>query len=273
MRRYEYKPPISGGYQSNNRNPQRNYGDVTKKVSNPFFSCSSLGSKPVFSFDSSISKSFYSFNGQVLDTVEEVRQRDGYTALLPTRNEDKTLIFEDFVDFLPNMTPEEVLRTGSFGGTYFRPIKSSVTMLNYDKMWLEFPQDWFKGLNIKRLVSSSVYRNEVNKYKRKCGGDLEMWESSGWMHKQDPYGWFQWYCRFYLGRRTEDDERQVKRWRNCTGVKGRWKNNLISKIFRGGKEFDDFNVSPVVRQILQHWGYQLTQKDFDIGKKRVKVKE
>ena len=60
------------------------------------------------------------------------------------------------------------------------------------EVYKEFPSDWFKGLNIKRQVTSSVYHNEVNTYKVKCGGSLEMWESSGWIHKQDPYGWFQW---------------------------------------------------------------------------------
>ena len=60
------------------------------------------------------------------------------------------------------------------------------------EVYKEFPSDWFKGLDIKTHVTSSVYRNEVNTYKVKCGGSLEMWESSGWIHKQDPYGWFHW---------------------------------------------------------------------------------
>ena len=71
---------------------------------------------------------------------------------------------------------------------------------------------------------SNDYKNydpTVNTYKVKCGGDLEMWESSGWIKEVDPYGWFMWYCRFYLGRRCEDDERQIGRWKNCTGPKGR----------------------------------------------------
>ena len=72
---------------------------------------------------------------------------------------------------------------------------------------------------------SNDYKNydpTVNTYKVKCGGDLEMWESSGWIKEVDPYGWFMWYCRFYLGRRCEDDERQIGRWKNCTGPKGKW---------------------------------------------------
>ena len=87
---------------------------------------------------------------------------------------------------------------------------------------------------------------------------------------QDPYGWFQWYCRFYQGRRTEDDERQIGRWKRCAGETGRWKNNLISKIAKAGCAWDNYGVSPVVRQTLQHWAYQLNQEDFDKNAKRFK---
>ncbi|XP_068755018.1 uncharacterized protein [Montipora capricornis] len=191
---------------------------------------------------------------------------------LPKRDKHGKLVFADFPDFKPNMTPKEVLRAGSFGGTYFRPIYSSVTGKKYSAdVYKEFPADWFEGLKIKAHITSSVYRNEVNTYKVKCGGSLEMWESSGWIHKQDPYGWFQWYCRFYLGRRTEDDSRQVDRWKKCAGDKGRWRNNLIAKIVRSGCAYDNFNVSPVVRQTLQHWGYKLNKEDFDKYAKKVKV--
>ena len=50
------------------------------------------------------------------------------------------------------------------------------------------------------MIYSSIYDEGVNTYKVKCGGSLEMWETSGWITEQDPYGWFMWYCRFYLGR-------------------------------------------------------------------------
>merc|ERR1719158_1287501 len=103
---------------------------------------------------------------------------------------------------------------------------------------------------------------EKNKYGVKCGASLAEWENFGWMRAQDPYGWFQWYCRFYQGRRTEDDARQIDRWVKCAGEKGRGKNNLISKIIKAGASWDDFSVSPVVRQTLQHWGYELTEDDF-----------
>ena len=84
---------------------------------------------------------------------------------------------------------------------------------------------------------SNDYKNydpTVNTYKVKCGGDLEMWESSGWIKEVDPYGWFMWYCRFYLGRRCEDDERQIGRWKNCTGPKGKRILFGIIQYFFGG---------------------------------------
>jgi len=188
------------------------------------------------------------------------------------RDKNGKLVFEDWPDFKPNLSPKEVMQLGSFGGTYFRPIKSGVTNEKYgSEVWKEYPSDWFEGLNIGRQVASPNYNNTVNKYQVKCGASLEEWESSGWMKAQDPYGWFQWYCRFYLGRRTDDDARQVSRWLKCCGPKGRWKNNLIGKCVRQGKAFDNKAVSPVVRQTLQHWGYVLTEKDFDKQKKNVKT--
>ena len=186
------------------------------------------------------------------------------------RDSNGKLIFKDSPDFKPNLTPKEVMQSGSFGGTYFRPISSSITGEKYKDVWKEFPEDWFEGLNIKTQVASPNYDNKKNKYQVKCGGSLQMWEESGWIVKQDPYGWFQWYCRFYLGRRSEDDERQIKRWLNCAGPKGRWKNNLIAKCVRSDKPFNDKSVSPVVRQTLQHWGYVLTEKDHDAHAKNVK---
>ncbi|XP_072036205.1 uncharacterized protein [Amphiura filiformis] len=200
----------------------------------------------------------------------EYREREGYTAPLPTRNSKGELVFEDCPRIRPNMSPKEVLQAGSFGGTYFRPIKSGVTGEKYTGVWKELPKDWVEGLEISKQISSCTYHLDVNTYGVKCGGSLEMWESSGWIDKQDPYGWFQWYCRFYLGRRTDDDERQIGRWDRCTGVKGRWRNNLIAKCARSGCAYDNTAVSPVVRQTLQHWGYRLTEADFNKAAKRFK---
>merc|ERR1712112_565018 len=74
-----------------------------------------------------------------------------------SKNSKGELVFADVPDFRPNRTPKEVLQAGSFGGTYFRPIYSSVTGLKYTKMWLELPQNWLEGLNVKKTVASSIY--------------------------------------------------------------------------------------------------------------------
>ena len=212
------------------------------------------------------------FDGKVLHTDEEVRDRDGYTEPLPKRDKDGCYIFADCEEFRPNRSPKEVLQAGSFGGTYFRSIKSSVAGATFDKQWLELPQNWLEGLSIPNQIANQVYTESRNKYGKKCGGDLHMWESSGWIKKQDPYGWFQWYCRFYLGRRTTDDERQIQRWKNCTGPKGRWKNTLIGKIVKAEVGYDNTGISPVIRQVLLHWGYELTEKDF-LARKKILAKQ
>lgn len=114
---------------------------------------------------------------------------DGPSQPLPTRNKHGELIFPDYPHFRPNLTPAEVIRSGSFGGTYFRPIYSSIVKKQFqDEAWKELPEDWLEGLNIKRIVASSTYRTEVNKYHEKCGQGLEEWENSGWITAADPYG-------------------------------------------------------------------------------------
>ena len=162
------------------------------------------------------------------------------------------------------------LQLGSFGGGYFRKIKSGVTKQVHEGAWEEFPEAWFKGLNIATHVASDVYNPAVNQYGVRSGKTmgrkdpfgLEAWETSGWIVDQDPFGWFQWYCRFYMGRRSEDDARQIGRWEAICGEKGRWKRNLIAKCVREGKAFEDSSCAPVVRQTLQHWAYRLTRADY-----------
>eukprot|EP01039_Chlorochromonas_danica_P011012 gene11012-12260_t len=184
---------------------------------------------------------------------------------LPTRAVDGTLQFADFPEFRPNLTPKEVIQLGSFGGTYFRPITSGVTTLTYRDAWREFPVDWFEGLDIARCVISERYDPSVNTYAVHCGGDLKEWEESGWICEIDPYGWFQWYCRFYLGRRCSDDYRQITRALGIMGPSGRWKKNLINKCMSCGlppeQALEDKSISPKIRQLLQHWAYRITLKD------------
>lgn len=191
-----------------------------------------------------------------------------YSAPLPKRNKKGELVFQDFPDFRPNLTPEEVIRAGSFGGTYFRPIYSSVTKKSYtaEEALEDLPPEWFDGLDLEKMVTSQTYNPKVNKYKAKCGQGLIEWETSGWITEYDPYGWFQWYCRFFLGRRCPDDERQVKRGMGVMGKKGRWKRNLVNKCLQANKKslesaLKDYSISPTVRQLLLHWAYEITLED------------
>tara|TARA_B100000214_G_scaffold111724_1_gene78899 strand:- start:1390 stop:1917 length:528 start_codon:yes stop_codon:yes gene_type:complete len=171
--------------------------------------------------------------------------------------------FKDYPDFKPNLTPKEVFKMGAFGGTYFRPIKSSVTGKSYksENVIKEYPKSWFTGINKKTHVISSKYDKNINKYKVKCGSSLEDWEKNGWIDKQDPYGWFQWYCRFYRGRRSDDDERQINRWKKLAGPNGRFRKRLINMIKKKNTKYNDETVSPVIRQVLLHWGYELKASD------------
>ena len=116
------------------------------------------------------------------------------------------------------MTPEEVLRAGAFGGGYFRPINSGVVRARLQGAWRELPASWLAGLSIPTAVASPTYRESANRYGVRCGQSLEAWEESGWITAWDPYGWFQWYCRWTLGRRCEDDGRQIARWLACAGA-------------------------------------------------------
>lgn len=71
------------------------------------------------------------------------------------------------------------------------------------------------------------------------------------------------YCRFYLGRRTEDDGRQVSRWVKAIGAKGRWRTFLVGQCVKKGAPWDDLSASPVTRQTLLHWGYKITEEEFE----------
>lgn len=180
------------------------------------------------------------------------------------------------------------MEAGAFGGCYFRPIPSAAvigvtgdvddddesnkkkkmkTQQLLQNQHLEF--DFFSNLP-KNLVCAPDYDIAVNKYKVSCGGSLQMWQSKGWIALDcDPYGWFQWYCRFYSGRRCSDDARQVKRWLACTGPKGRWKRNVLNKIVQQSKSlpsleaYNDPTISPVIRQTLLHWAYEITEQDLE----------
>ena len=160
--------------------------------------------------------------------------------------------FKDHPEFKPNLTPRQIFKMGSFGGTYFRPIYSSVTKKNHKNIYKKYSD--FKDIPESHLSKPyDEYDKNINKYKVKVGSILKDWEKSGWISKQDPYGWVLWYLRFYHGRRTVDDERQIKRYNSLAGPNGRFRKRLISIIKSKKGKYNDKNISPKIRQTLQHW--------------------
>ena len=124
------------------------------------------------------------------------------------------------------------------------------------KSWKEFNQ--LKSID-QKFYYSDYYDVSVNKYGVMCGTSLRFWENKGWINEIDPYGFFQWYFRYWLGRRSKDDERQINRWKK---IVSRFRGKLVKMIRDAGSKFDDYSISPKIRQILLHWGYELTGKYF-----------
>ncbi|MDH4330923.1 MAG: hypothetical protein OEV93_05255 [Candidatus Moranbacteria bacterium] len=136
-------------------------------------------------------------------------------------------------DFEPELTPKEMLRLGVFGGRYMRDCAS------------EFPDDWFSGAKF-HAENTPGHNPKLNFFEVDASQPLSVWRKKGWIHEDDPRGWFQWYCRYYMGRRHEDDDRQIKRWR---AFKRHWsavKNNC---------EKGDLSCRKKQRQALLHWAY------------------
>ena len=138
------------------------------------------------------------------------------------------------MNFSPNKTPIEVIKEGPFGGTYFRD----------------------KFVHLKNSDANDV---NVNKYGVKCGTSLRLWENKGSINEIDPYGWFQWYFRYCLGRISKDDKRKINRWKKTLS---RFSGKLVKAIRDVGSKFDDYSIFSKIRQNLLHWGYKLTEKDF-----------
>ena len=115
----------------------------------------------------------------------------------------------------------------------------------YKSSWKEF--DHLKNVDAK-FYASDYYDVNVNKYGVKCDTSLRFWENKDWINKIDPYGWFQWYFRYWSGRRSKD--------------MSRFRSKLVKMIRDAGSKFDDYSISPKIRQILLHWGYELTEKFF-----------
>ena len=123
--------------------------------------------------------------------VSDLMQR-GYVYFLVTpagRNFDP--------DFRPELTPKEMLELGVFGGKYLTDCQK------------EFPASWFK----RAKLCHERHDPTLNYFGVNASQPLSVWRKNGWLYEEDPRGWFQWYCRYYLGRRSVDDQRQIKRWR------------------------------------------------------------
>lgn len=134
-------------------------------------------------------------------------------------------------DFKPELTPKEMLEMGIFGGKYMTDCQN------------EFPKDWFTNAKLSPLFKDI----SLNYFKVDASMPLQYWIEKGWIYEEDPRGWFQWYCRYYMGRRLpEEDTRQIKRWKAMRRHIG-----AIHKRCKKG----DLDCRKKQRQALLHWAY------------------
>ena len=136
-------------------------------------------------------------------------------------------------EFKPELTPKEMLELGIFGGRYIRDCKK------------EFPKEWFKNAKLHQ-EGKPGHEKGLNFFKVEASQPLSVWREKEWIHPDDPRGWFQWYCRYYMGRRHEDDERQIKRWKAFRRHYSALRNNCFKS---------DWDCRPKQRQALLHWAY------------------
>lgn len=161
------------------------------------------------------------------------------------------MYFKDYPDFKPNITPKEMFKLGIMGGFYFRQIKSPKTKKVYNNHHKMFK--FLKGIPDNKLINTE-YDKEINYYKVVVGTSYDFWMRKKWINEEvDPYGWIEWYCNFYNGRRTYDDIRQINRWKKIAGTKGRFRNQLQRKVNEQGSNNE--TIYPRLRQTLLHWAY------------------
>jgi hypothetical protein len=179
----------------------------------------------------------------------------------PTRDKNGYFHFKDYPSFQPNLSPQEIFELGSFGGTYWRPIYSTVTAQHYKNIHKKYP--FLVHIPEEKLTTPyDKYNADINYYGVKVGTTLQFWESKHWISKYNPYGWVHWYCDFFSGRRTPDDERQIARWQRTAGPNSRFRLWLIHQVRRKRAAFDEYSIAPKIRQTLQQWGYMLSEQDF-----------
>ena len=133
-------------------------------------------------------------------------------------------------EFRPQLSPKEMLELGVFGGKYMSDCTA------------EFPVDWFE----KARLCPEIHDPELNLFGVNASQTLAEWRRKGWIYKEDPRGWFQWYCRYFMGRRCPDDERQIKRWKSMSRHIGQITKNCC---------YLDLDCRPRQRQALLHWAY------------------
>jgi hypothetical protein len=134
-------------------------------------------------------------------------------------------------DFKPELTPKEMLKLGVFGGKYMTDCGD------------EFPLDWYKGAKLCREKHDAA----LNYFGINASKPLSYWKEKGWIYSADPRGWFQWYCRYYMGRRLPvEDARQIDRWKAMKRHIAQIKKNCKKK---------DVTCRPKQRQALLHWAY------------------
>jgi hypothetical protein len=133
-------------------------------------------------------------------------------------------------EFKPDLTPKQMLELGVFGGKYLTDCRR------------EFPASWYARAKLCR----EFHDPKLNYFGVNASQPLSYWKKKGWINPEDPRGWFQWYCRYYLGRRGPDDARQIRRWKAMTRHIAQ-----IRKHCRRG----DARCRRKQRQALLHWAY------------------
>ena len=134
-------------------------------------------------------------------------------------------------EFRPDLTPAQMLRLGVFGGKYMTDCRK------------EFPASWFARAKLAKKARDK----SLNYFGVDASQPLSVWRSKGWLYRDDPRGWFQWYCRYYLGRRIPDeDARQIRRWKAIR--------RHVRQVQRHC-EPGDVTCRKRQRQALLHWAY------------------
>ena len=166
----------------------------------------------------------------ILWNVRKVRVSDSLqSSYTYTLSEPEGRNFRE--DFRPELSPKEMLELGVFGGAYFFDFPS------------ELPPEWLEHAKL----SPGKPNPQLNCFKVLASQPLEIWRAKGWIHPEDPHGWFQWYCRYYMGRRIEDeDDRQIKRWKAIQRHIAQLRKNCRPR---------DLACRPRQRQAILQWAY------------------